>query len=79
MGTFLRFLLIFGAIWLVLSLLRKSLENRPGPDARKPAPPRLPATMRRCAHCGIYIPDEESVNRDGEYFCSPDHARRGAT
>ena len=28
-----------------------------------------------CAHCGVYLPEGESVRQDNSYFCSSSHAR----
>ena len=28
----------------------------------------------RCAHCQVYLPSNEAIARDGQYFCSPAHA-----
>ncbi len=30
--------------------------------------------IARCVHCGIYIPENESVKKGDEVFCSESHA-----
>lgn len=29
--------------------------------------------MVRCAHCGLHLPKGESVQADGQFFCSAEH------
>jgi len=29
--------------------------------------------MVRCAHCGVHLPKGESVQSDGQFFCSTEH------
>ncbi|HVL00311.1 MAG TPA: PP0621 family protein [Dongiaceae bacterium] len=31
------------------------------------------ALMRKCAHCGIHLPETESVQLEGLHFCSEAH------
>lgn len=33
--------------------------------------------MVSCAHCGLYVPISEAIVRDGKYYCSRDHERKG--
>ena len=61
-------LLLIIAIAAVVYLLIRSF--------RKQAPPQdKPTTedMVRCAHCGVHLPKGESVEADGQFFCSPEH------
>ncbi len=30
----------------------------------------------RCAQCGVFIPEEKAVRRDGQDFCSREHAEQ---
>lgn len=32
----------------------------------------------RCAHCGVFVPADEAVRRDGQDFCSWEHAQAWA-
>ncbi|MFO7592874.1 MAG: PP0621 family protein [Pseudomonadota bacterium] len=36
-----------------------------------------PGKMVKCAHCGIHIPAEEALERDGHFYCSPEHRDAG--
>ncbi len=47
-------------------------------DAQKVAekkPPK-PQPMKKCAHCGVHMPEKEAVSLDQLYFCSEDHKSR---
>jgi len=33
--------------------------------------------MVACAHCGLHVPESESVRGAGEFFCSDEHRRLG--
>jgi uncharacterized protein len=61
-----RLLILAGAVWLLILLLRPS---------RHAVPPRQPDTddMVRCKHCGVHLPKSESVTRDGDIYCCTTH------
>ena len=61
-------LLLIIAIAAVIYLLIRSY--------RKETPQQDVATtddMVRCAHCGVHLPKGESVESDGQFFCSAEH------
>ena len=33
--------------------------------------------MVACAHCGLHVPESESIRGAGEFFCSDEHRRLG--
>lgn len=41
-------------------------------DIAKPAPFR-PQAMRKCAHCGLHLPEKEAIYANHLYFCSEEH------
>jgi hypothetical protein len=58
--------LLFGMLWRTLSAARRPL---PGAGA--------PARMVQCAHCALYLPEEEALRRDAAFYCSEEHRLRG--
>ncbi len=34
---------------------------------------RTQALMKKCAHCGVHLPEAESVQLEGLHFCSEAH------
>lgn len=75
----LRILLILLAVVVLGRFLGRFLRHRPVPKKRPRA--HTAEDMVRCAHCGVYLPQSESVFLDGAFYCSPEHGaagRRGA-
>ncbi len=35
--------------------------------------------MVTCAHCGLHVPESESVAADGRHFCCDGHRKLGAS
>ena len=65
-----------GLLWLLLGLvawglfrsrsrLAKEGNTRPRTDAG--------GAMVACAHCRVYLPEEEALRQDGNTFCSAAH------
>jgi uncharacterized protein len=44
-------------------------------SSRRPAEkaPGKPGQMVQCAHCGMHIPSQEALTRDGHQYCSAAH------
>ena len=61
------------AFWIWNSKRKDALRERRAAQA-----PRVPQATVRCAHCGVHVVRQEGVQHDGQWFCSKDHARRGA-
>ena len=63
---------------LILTLLSKG--RRPAADTSRPANDAAIATMVRCAHCGLHVPQGEALQNGDHYYCSKEHqeaAQRG--
>ncbi len=71
MGKLILLAIVVLVVYWVLRGYRRSLEKE---DAGEP---RALENMVRCAHCGLHVPRSESVERDGESFCSEEHRRLG--
>lgn len=54
----------------IIYLYRKytATKNSPMPKSK----PGQPA-MKRCAHCGIYLPETDTIKTDQLHFCSDQH------
>ena len=62
-----RLLFLIAIAIVVYLLIRSYRKNTPRQD--KP----VVENMVRCAHCGLHLPRDESVQADGQYFCSSEH------
>jgi uncharacterized protein len=69
-------LLILGLIFWLLYRMIYRLLNKPKPQ--QPIQRKGSGTdMVRCAHCGIHIPKNEALQRDGRDYCSEEHRDAG--
>ena len=63
-----RTLLIFIALAVIVALGKRLWRQ---PRAR---PPQAAAgNMVQCAHCGIFVPEQEALSRNGRWYCSKQH------
>jgi uncharacterized protein len=73
-----KYLLLIGAIAGIVFLMRNARHRRLEQGRRQAHSGTQSTTrMRRCAHCGLHIPETEAVRRDEEYFCCREHADLG--
>lgn len=64
-------------IWLFYSPALRGKRTDTKPPA-KPEPPRA-ENMVQCAHCGVHLPEGETVkDEQGRAYCSPAHRQAGA-
>jgi uncharacterized protein len=66
-----KYLLWIGLILIVLWILRTA-GNRRHREARPPAA-REPEKMVSCAHCGVHLPESESIRDAGLHYCCAEH------
>lgn len=69
-----RLIILALVIWLIYRMVRHMLAK---PRAEQPSRPQVGTDMVRCAHCGIHIPDNEALYRDGQPYCSEEHREAG--
>ena len=70
-----RLIIIGLIIWFLYRAFQRMLEKpRNTDEAKRPATTQ---DMVKCAHCGIHIPGNEALERDGWYYCSPEHRDAG--
>ena len=62
---------VIAVIWWVV----KNRSQRP--VRRSSGKPPAPEMMVTCAHCGVHIPQSDSVVDDGRHFCSEAHRQAG--
>jgi len=63
-------LLLFGLLVLLVYLILRDKRQAGGtvPPAARPA-----EQMVECAHCGLHLPQEESISSGGFHFCCEQH------
>jgi uncharacterized protein len=64
-----RTLAIIIVLVLIVIIAKRLLLSPPAPKRRSEKNER----MVQCANCGIYLPEREALQRDGQYFCSQAH------
>ncbi len=75
MGYLFRLFLLALVVWLAWRFVQDLLAS---PKPPPPKPRRLSTDMVRCAHCGLHVPREEALFRDGAPYCSRAHLNAGA-
>lgn len=68
-------LLVAWLVWLTWRKLKPRDENAAPPSAPQ-APTNGPEAMRRCAECGVHLPDSQALPGRGGHFCSTAHRER---
>lgn len=68
-----RLLTILFIIWFIWSLYRRFIQQQTGKPAVKTSAREKVPTVKQCAFCGIHIPLEEAIQRNGRYYCSQGH------
>ncbi|TRZ69093.1 MAG: hypothetical protein D4S02_02795 [Rhodocyclaceae bacterium] len=66
-------LLMFGLLAVIVYLILRGAGRR----QRKPpsAPPAQ--SMVACAHCGLHLPESESLKSGGQHYCCEQHRGLG--
>lgn len=65
--------------WLIIALviglffaIRQA--NRLRAEQQDDSPQTRSLESVRCAHCGVFVPEDKAVRREGHDFCSWEHA-----
>lgn len=69
-----RLLIIAALIYVVWRVLKNLLAAPRQAEAPPPERPRQ-ELMRKCAQCGVHVPDHEAFTHNGKHFCSQEHQR----
>ncbi|HYQ70941.1 MAG TPA: PP0621 family protein [Gammaproteobacteria bacterium] len=70
----LRALVILIAVALIVMAVRGLWRSSRTADSRG----EKTARMVQCAHCGVYIPENEAHTSEGRFYCSADHLKDAA-
>ncbi|MDD2916065.1 MAG: PP0621 family protein [Gallionella sp.] len=62
-----RLLLLIAIAVVIYLLVRSYRRNKPRQDEK------IAEDMVRCAHCGVHLPKGESIQANGDFFCSAAH------
>ncbi|MGB5425443.1 MAG: PP0621 family protein [Gammaproteobacteria bacterium] len=62
--------LVIIIILALIVMIAKRLLQKPQAPARRS---QTNEHMVQCANCGIYIPEQEALQRAGRYYCSQTH------
>ncbi len=68
MTKFLLLILVIVVVW-------RLAKGSGGRNAAARGAGRAPEQMVNCAHCGLYLPQNEAIGGDGRYFCCAEHRR----
>ena len=71
MAGILRLLIIAGILWLIYTWLRKALTHQQSTSTQEIHP--ATQVMKQCAYCHVHIPEGESTQSQGYFFCSEQH------
>jgi uncharacterized protein len=68
-----RFILIVSFIWLVVVLIQKLRKQGQGGQEHRQKRSIIKKQMVQCAYCSIYVPKEDALQKNDNYFCCQDH------
>ncbi len=68
MGAIFRLLIIGAIIWFIYSMIRRTLTSQQPTNTVTNAP-----LMHQCAQCRVHIPEGESTQSQGKFFCCEAH------
>lgn len=68
-----RLLIIAALIYIAWRVFRNLLSR--SQQAGSPITSKQQELMRKCAQCGIHVPDHEAFSHNGKHFCSQEHQR----
>jgi len=77
MNQILLTLLVAAAAWAVLRARRRSARRHPTPPPVPTSAPMTAVDSVRCAHCGLHLPQQQAIRRDGLWYCCREHADLG--
>ncbi|MDF2446189.1 MAG: hypothetical protein K0S46_1425 [Moraxellaceae bacterium] len=73
MGKLVQLILLVAIAWFALRYLQRK-PILPGQEGANPAGDGSTSpVMRRCAHCNVHVPEGESTQSRGQFFCCEAH------
>ena len=74
MGGLFKLAIIGLMIWFFYQMLMRAVSSASQPGNTVPPPDAGAATrMRKCSYCGVHIPEGESTQSRGHFFCCEAH------
>lgn len=61
------------AIWLIFIILKRYRKGFDSSENQATGRQKNSEAMVQCAHCGVHLPESESIQSDGQFFCSQAH------
>jgi len=80
MGKILLWLAVIAAVYFAykLAVVSQRRSERAAREAReRDAGQAAGEPMRRCAHCGVHLPESETISAGGRHYCSESHRDAG--
>lgn len=68
-----KYLLLIGLALVILWFFRRMGHRRF--SRADPPPARAPERMVKCARCGVYLPESESIADGAVHYCCAEHRR----
>lgn len=65
--------IVFGVIYLLRHRSVVATRQR----VKSPHNPQRTISMVQCEHCGVHLPENEAIIRQGHIWCSPEHEQLG--
>ncbi len=69
----LRFVFLGIAAWIIFRLVQRALGLQPPPTRHEEKPAAPPQAMHPCTYCKVHVPEGESTQSKGHFFCSEAH------
>lgn len=66
-------LLLIALIMVIVTLVKRGKQNKQStPTSTKTTPD---TTMKRCAECGVHLPEQEALSYQTLHFCCNEHKK----
>lgn len=65
-----RLIVIALIIYLLIQIVKRWVSNK---NSQATAQQKIESNMVRCKVCQLHIPENEALQRDGDFYCSQAH------
>jgi len=74
MGGLFKLVMVIGILWFFYQMLLRAVTSAASQNSANDQPPPSNANrMRQCSYCGVHIPEGESTQSRGHFFCCEAH------
>lgn len=70
-----KFFLLIAVLFIILWFLARHHKQPPGNKADSTVIEKIVV----CAHCGLHVPESESIRFDGNHYCCESHRKLGCS